>query len=254
VHLDEEQVQRLLHGELSPRVERSAREHVAGCGDCRRHLAEAEREESEVLALLRAVDDPLPLRTSAGGVAAMAELASAPAHARDLAWFRRAAGIIVAVGIAGAAYAVPGSPVRGWVHAIVQKLGGRPETSGVAPAPGGSPAQGSGISVLPEQKLLILFKSDQGDGQVFVSLTDGTEVQVHAPTGAATFTSGVGQLVIDVRDPSATFEIEIPGSAPWVEIQAGTDRIFLKEGARVTTSGSKRAVGGYLLRFAPSGS
>ncbi|HEY3156681.1 MAG TPA: hypothetical protein VGK76_08675 [Candidatus Eisenbacteria bacterium] len=166
---------------------------------------------------------------------------------------RRVAAILIVVGIAGAAYAVPGSPVRKWVHAIAQKMGGRPgRTPG--PAPGESPAIGSGISVLPEEKLLILFKSAQGDGQVFVSLTDGPEVQIHAPTGAASFTSSTDQLLIDVQDPSATFEVQIPRSAPWVEIQTGTGRVFLKEGQRVTTSRSKDAVGGYLFRLAPSGS
>lgn len=255
MHLDEEQVQRFLHGELPPRAESAARDHVAGCADCRRRLADAERDENEVHALLRAVDDPPPPRISAEAVAAGAREGAAPgASVLHFAWLRRAAAILLVVGIAGAAYGLPGSPVRKWVHAIVQKLGGRPGPSGVGPAPVESPAIGAGISVLPEQELLILFKSAQGDGQVFVSLTDGPEVQVHAPTGAATFTSSADQLVIDVRDPSATFEIEIPRSAPRVEIQTGAGRIFLKEGPRITTSESTSAVGGYLFRLAPSGS
>ena len=252
MHLDEEQVQRLLHGELTAQAESDAREHVAGCIDCRRRLAEAEREEKEVHALLRAVDDPAPPRISAEAVAARAQagVAAGP-RAGDLAWLRRAAAILVVVGIAGAAYAVPGSPIRQWVHAIVQKLGGRPGPT-TGPAPGDSTAIGAGISILPEQKLLILFRSAKGDGQIFVSLTDEPEVQVHAPTGAAAFTSSAGQLLIDVQDPSATFEVEIPRSAPWVEIQTGIGQVFLKEGERVTTKGSKDAVGGYLFRLAPS--
>jgi hypothetical protein len=254
VHLDEEQVQRLLHGVLPSQAAGDARAHVAVCIDCRRRLAEAERQEDEVHALLRAVDDPVPPRISAEAVAARAQQAGAAAGARvgDLSWLRRAAAILVVVGIAGAAYAVPGSPVRKWVHAIVEKMGGRPGPT-PGPAPGESPAIGAGISVLPEQKLLILFKSAEGDGQVFVSLTDEPEVQVHAPTGAAGFTSSADQLLIDVQDPSATFEVEIPRSAPWVEIQTGKGRVFLKEGERVTTKGSKDAVGGYLFRLAPSG-
>ena len=251
MHLEEEQVQRLLHGELPAQAESDARQHVAGCIDCRRRLAEAEREENEVHALLRAVDDPAPPRISAEAVAARAQagVAAGP-RVGDLAWLRRAAAILVVVGIAGAAYAVPGSPIRKWVHAIVQKLGGRPGPT-PGPAPGDSTAIGAGISVLPEQKLLILIRSAEGDGQVFVSLTDEPEVQVHAPTGAAAFTSSAGQLLIDVQDPSATFEVEIPRSAPWVEIQTGTGQVFLKEGERVTTKGSKDAVGGYLFRLAP---
>ncbi len=71
MHLDEEQVQRLLHGELSRPVETSAREHLAGCSDCRRRVAEAQREEEEVYALLSHVDHPGP-RIDAGAVAARA--------------------------------------------------------------------------------------------------------------------------------------------------------------------------------------
>jgi len=206
-----------------------------------------------VHALLHAVDDPAPPRISAEAVAVRAQaprVAPGPPVV-DLAFLRRAAAILIVVGIAGAAYAVPGSPVREWVHAIVERMGGRPAPT-PGPAPGESPAIGAGISVLPGQRLLILFQSAEGDGQVFVSLTDEPEVQVHAPTGAASFTSSADQLLIAVQDPSATFEVEIPRSAPWVEIQTGKGQVFLKEGERVTTKGSKDAVGGYLFRLAPS--
>jgi hypothetical protein len=248
-HLDEEQLQRLLHRELPARAESAAREHVAGCVECRRRLSEAEQEEAEVHGLLHAVDVPPP-RIRAEAVALRAELDTVAARTRGSAWLRRAAGVLLAVGIAGAAYAVPGSPVRGWVHAVVEQLGGPRQRPAPAPAPG--IAVGAGISVLPEEKLSILFKLAQGDGQVFVSLTDGPEVRVHAPTGAATFTSGSGRLLIDVRDPSAAFEVQIPRSAPWVEIRVGGDRVFLKEASGVTTRGSTGAVGGYLLRLTPS--
>ena len=260
MHLDEEQIQRLLHGEQPPQTERSAREHMAGCADCRRRLAEAEREEREVHALLRAVDNPPP-RIGAEAVAARA--AAASERARDSVWLRRAAGIILAAGIAGAAYAVPGSPVRAWVDAIAQKIGGGgSEPSAVAPAPGTSTVGVSGIAVLPGKRLQILFKAPeggQGGGQVLVCLTVGSEVQVRAPDGAATFTSRADQLLINNRSPSAaarpdTFEIEIPSDAPWVEIRVGGDRIFLKEGPRVTTGGSIGPDGGYVLPLTrPSG-
>jgi len=251
MHLDEGQLQRLLHGELSPPAERSAREHVVRCPDCSRRLADAEREENEVHALLRVLDDPPP-PVRAEAVAAKAEAVTGNARRRDLAWLRRAAAILLAVGIAGAAYAVPGSPVRRWVHSIVQKMSGRPEPAGVASPPEHAGKDVSGIAVVPGQKLLILFTSPQAGGQILVSLTDGSEVQVRAPADAATFTSTADQLLIANRGSSATFEIRIPGDAPWVEIRAGSDRVFLKQGTLVTTSGSTNTGGSYLLRLKPS--
>lgn len=252
MHLDEEQLERLRHGELSSRAERSAREHVVGCPDCSRRLAEAERDEGELFELLRVLDNPPP-RIQAEAVAAKAEAMTADTRRRDLAWLRRAAAILLAVGIAGAAYAVPGSPVRRWVHTIVERMSGRPEPSGFAPAPIDSPQKDvSGIAVVPGQRLLIHFTSPQSGGQILVSLTDGSEVQVRAPADAATFTSSADQLLIDNRSSSATFEIRIPGDAPWVEIRVGSDRVLLKQGALVTTSGSTNAGGSYLLRLTPS--
>jgi len=213
---------------------------------------EAEREEADVHTLLRALDDPPP-RTSPEGVAARAGAVAVGVRAHDSAWLRRAASILLAVGIAGVAYAVPGSPVRGWVRVLVRKVGGRSEPSTMPPYPKDSHAGVSGIALLPGQKFLILLKSAQGGGQALVSLTDGPEVQVRAPAGAATFTSSADQLLIDNRDSLATFEIRIPRDAPWVEIQVGGARVFLKEGPRVTTTGFTSAAGGYVLRLTPSG-
>ncbi len=249
MHLDEEQVQRFLHGELTPPVETAVGEHLAACPDCRGRLAEAEREENQVYALLRHVDHPPP-RVDARAVIARA-------RAPDLGWGRWAAGILLALGFAGAAYAAPGSPLPAWVEAVVEWMGGRPDRSPVAPAPPQTPLLDpgvAGIAVAPGRELVILFTSPQAEGSAHVSLTDGAEVVVRAPINAATFTSDVDRLVIDNQGSAATFEIQIPRGAPRVEIRVGGDRIFLKEGPRVATAKSADTRGPYLLRLAPSGS
>jgi len=110
--------------------------------------------------------------------------------------------------------------------------------SAQAPDPGVA-----GIAVAPGRALVILFTSPQVEGQAQVSLTDGTEVVVRAPSGTATFTADVDRLVIDNPGSRATFEIQIPRAAPWVEIRVQGVPIFLKEGSRVT--------GSYLLPLTP---
>jgi hypothetical protein len=92
---------------------------------------------------------------------------------------------------------------------------------------------------------------------VQVSLTDGDEVQVRAPIGAAAFTTDVDRLVIDNHGSSATFEIQIPRTAPQVEIRVTGTPIFRKDRDRITagqqsTDGHGR--GSYLLPLTPSGS
>lgn len=251
MHLDEERVQRVLHGELSPAVERAARAHLSGCAECRRSLAEAEREDREVNALLQMIDEPVPA-VRAEAVALRAELMTAASRTQHPTWLRRAAAVVLVAGIAGAAYAVPGSPLRKWVHSITERMAGRPEGMGGRPEGNTAHDSGttgvSGISVDAGQRLVVLFSGDGLGGQVRVTLADALQVQIQAPAGSATFTSKSEYLLIVVKNPAANFDVRVPRSAPWVEIRAGDDRVFLKEGQRISTSGSS-AAGGYVLRL-----
>src|SRR5688572_31719644 len=103
MHLDDERVQRLLHGELEPAGERLARQHLAACEDCRTRVDEARAEEHRIFALLREVDHPAP---DADPRAILA--AGRGPRAR---WERWAAGLLLVAAAGGAAYAAPGSPL-----------------------------------------------------------------------------------------------------------------------------------------------
>jgi anti-sigma factor RsiW len=218
MHLDVEQLQRLLDHELRPPEDEAIREHLAQCAACRARVAEEERAEAEFHAQLRQLDHAPP-RISAAQIAARAR---APGFGR-LRW---AAAVVLALGLAGAAYAAPGSPLRGWVRAALTWVRGEERGGGNV----------AGVAVVPGQSLVIAFASRQPSAEVQVILTDGPEVVVRAPLGAATFTSDVERLVIhssgDAR--GVVFEIEIPRAAPHVEIQVQEQRRFLKQGPVVT--------------------
>jgi hypothetical protein len=177
-----------------------------------------------------------------------AEAVAARARAPQFAWKKWAAGIGLTFGLASTAYAVPGSPLPGWIGTIIEQLGGGPGRSTQAPAPAqsGEPAL-AGIALVPGRELVILFTSSQPQAQARVSLTDGAEVVVRASSGAATFTSEVDRLIIDNMASAATFEIRIPRVAPRVEIRVGDHRIFLKDGPHITTEQPPEAQGFYLL-------
>jgi hypothetical protein len=229
MHLDEEQVQQLLHGELAESDERAARAHLEGCPECEARLAEATRDAAMMSALLGHLDHPAP------GVTA--EVIASRAHGPGGGRLRWAAGVLLALGAAGAAYAVPGSPVRSWVAAIAEWIQGRPEPARLAPvAPQSSGPALAGIAVIPGPRFVIQFTTPQVEGRASVSLTKGTEVVVQGPIGAATFTSGVDRLVIENAGSVADFDIQIPEAAPWVEIRVGNVRVLLKEGSRITTA------------------
>lgn len=245
-HLDEERVERLVHGELEPSHDALEREHLASCASCRERVTEAERDDAEVNALLRLLDHPLP-RVSAQTIIAIA-------RPRDVAWGRWAAGILLVATLGGAAYAAPGSPLRRLVQSAASLLGRgddpRPATQ--APAPNAEAAgTGGGIAVEAGRALLIQFTSHQQAGEARITLTDSDMVTVRAPNGAATFTSDVDRLIVDNSGSLSSFEIQIPRTAPRVEVRVGTVQRYLKDGARIVARTPADAQGAVQLPLAP---
>ncbi len=246
MHLDEEQVQRLLDRELSMQEEIRVREHLAGCSECRRRVADAEREGEQVRALLGVVDDPPP--------SVDVETIAARAQGRDLTWVRRAAIILLALGVGGAVYAAPGSPVKAWVDALAGRIGSHAKPPGSVPVPSqGSDQRVAGIAVNPGQRFVLLFTSSQSEGRARVSLAEGADVVVRAPLGAVTFTSGVDELLIRNEGSSASYEVQIPRAAAWVEIRVDGELRFTKAGSRIITGGRVDPSGTYIVTFEPSG-
>jgi hypothetical protein len=240
MHLDEEQIWRALHGELGPQVEVSVREHLVECAFCSEQVAEARREETGVYTLLSQVDHPPP--------PVAAEVLVARARTARRGWQRWAAAVLLALGFAGAAYAAPGSPVRAWVNAALARMSAAPRRPPPSPTSRQGPGPSvAGIVVAPGRALVIAFTSRQATGDAFVSMTDSAEVTVHAPIGAATFTSEPDRLVIHNQGSSANFEIEIPTGAPLVEIRVGDERRLLKEGPRVTPQSTATGRSGYYI-------
>lgn len=243
MHLDEEQLQRLLHGELTADVGLETRNHVAQCGECRERLVNAERDERETFALLRQVDHPLPVVDAA--------VLAARARGIGLVWGRWAAGILLFLGAAGAAYALPGSPVREWIRSAAAWIAPEDRASPAPRQAETSTARAAGIAAAPGKNYVIVFLSHDSAGQARVSLTDGAEVTVRAPSGAARFTSAADRLLIDSRGSGAVFEIGIPRTAPRLEIRVAGKRVFLKQGERVAAPHAADVEGRYVIDLSP---
>jgi hypothetical protein len=234
-HLDEDRIQALLHGELPEAEATAAREHAGGCPECSRPLEAAGEEERMVSNLLARLDVPAP-RIEIGSVLAAASDVSTSGVRDGSRWNRRVAGVLLALGIGGAAYAIPGSPVRRWVNDLIPGAFVRdaPSETGVPGTVAPSPSLG-GIAVTPGPSFLIAFPRPSG-GEVRISLVEGDHVVVRAPAGGASYESGPDGLVIDAGQAPITFTIDIPRSAPHVEIRVAGARIFLKEGDRTEPS------------------
>jgi len=226
MHLDEETIQRLVDDELTPERALAARQHLAACEPCRHRANEAKAERLAAEGWLRIVDVPAP-PVDMGSILRAAP--RRPSHR-----MRWAAGFLVALGAAGAAYALPGSPVRAWVDDAVHWVSGRREAeTSVPPSRGPEPSMPTvaGISVAPGRHLVVVFVRRQEGASVRVSLNDGADVRVTGPSGSASFVSEAERLVIDNRPMPVAFDVRIPRAAPRVEIQVAGERILLKEGA-----------------------
>jgi hypothetical protein len=248
-HLDDELVERVLHGELSPASEVTVRAHLAGCAICQTTLREAEREEARIVALLRSLDRPAPrieydVVAAASGrrpaaasspAAALSSRHSIVRHSFARRSGRWAAAALFALGVGGAAYALPGSPLPRLLRRLIPWTE-RPATD-TPPAPPAAPATGSGggITVDPGERLTIVFRSAPATGHAIVSLTEAGRVSVRAISGGASFTSDVDRVTIDATGTATGFEIAIPRTAADVEIVAGGRSIFRKTGPRVET-------------------
>ncbi|MFL5471860.1 MAG: hypothetical protein ACJ8A6_00315 [Gemmatimonadales bacterium] len=237
MHLDPEQLERTLHGELRPN-DGLVREHLAECQQCRLRVSEAERDEAWIMEQLRRLDHrqpSLPVPISSG----------APHRAGWSRPQRLAAGLALTVAAAGAAYAVPGSPLPRAVHHVVSLLQGtiRPAPAAPLPVPVTSRSQ-SGIAVAPGNHFAIVFSGAAASATL--SLTQSEDVLVRA-LDPANFQSDVDRLLVESKTPGAKFEVEIPRSAPSVEIRVGGRVVFRKDSSRIDTSALKWEDGSYRL-------
>jgi hypothetical protein len=214
MHLDEERIQRLLHDELSS-AGAETRLHLESCVACRGLVEEARAEERRIFGLLSQVDHPIAApdprsllaerRTYGGG------------------WGRRAAAVILGAAIAGAAYALPGSPLPAALDRLLDIGGSRDSLPATRTDRDSTPP--AGIAVTAEEGLVIRLVSEGEDAVASIELTEDEEVAVRAVRGGASFTSDPGRLTVRSSGP-VRLEIRIPRTAKSVEVLAGSTPVF----------------------------
>jgi len=241
MHIDEERLQRLLDRELIAVEEMAARTHLKDCAPCRTELERLISEDERIASTLRHLDHP------AAPVSLPAVVARAGRPGRR--WPRWAAATILAVALAGGAYAVPGSPVRRWVDRVLIPA---PSPAPI-PRAQAQPATMGGIAVAPGARLEIVFVAPDSGSRVIVRLTTAGEAAVRGPNGGATYTADVGRVIVDARNGAADFDVDIPAAARWVKIRAGTRVILVKEGGQLRAleagGGSLAGNGPFVLRL-----
>ncbi len=238
MHLDEEQIQRVLHAELTPAAGQEVESHLAGCAACRSRVDDAQREESRIFGLLRELDHPLPR---------IPDDIVMVGSGRGPRWGRLAASILLGIFAAGAAYAASGRPLPRIFQRLVEWVAQKPAPNPPATTPSEGQAPERGIAVPAGDRLVILFSTTRTGGLATISLTDDAEVEVRTLHGEASFTSDLDRLQVESRSDSTRFQVLIPRRAALIEVQVGGRRVFLKEGDRVVTPARPDPRGDYLI-------
>lgn len=246
MHLNDEQIQRTLHDELTPHDGAEVRAHAAECATCRASIEQARTDAQTIDALLMHLDHALP-RPRAATIIRRAQ-------PRSWRWIHSAAALCVLT-LGGVAWAAPGSPLPALARRLVALVRGAPpgvsRPQAAAPpalqsdAPE-SPPDFAGIAVAPGRRLVIVLSSVERGGAVRVTLTDNGDLVVRAPTGTATFTSTDDRLVIATTGVGTVVELAIPRAAPYVEIRIHGRRVLSADRGGVTT-GVALTSGRYVL-------
>jgi hypothetical protein len=239
MHLDDERTQRWLHAELDGPARQQVEAHLAACTECQAQVAAAEAEEGWIRARLGDLPDPRPVSSTAG----------LRGRANSLRRWRWAATIVLSCAAAGTAYAMPGSPLPGWVERIGAWVSGRASSPPPAPMePEPAPATPSGI-VLPVEPSLTIQMVGAAGGEVRVVVVDSGGVAVRVRAGQAAFTTSPGLLVVESGAAGIRIEVEVPRGAPMVSVEAAGRRLFLVQHGAVEAAPARDSGGGYRLGF-----
>jgi hypothetical protein len=238
MHLDDEQLQRMMHGELAPASRTVVHAHLDACADCRERLDQEARDEERIFSLLRAIDGPVP--------ALGAPPLDSRARSRRHPWAARVAAMLGGLAIAGAAYAAPGSPVRAFVRRLISHPP-RLASVRVAQPARVEAAPAAGIAIAPGRHLTIDVTAAPSSGVTTVGISDGNEVIVRAFGGRPAFRSEVDRLVVANTANVAALVIDIPRSAPSVDVRLGGRRLLRKSGAAVVSAAPHDSAGRYVL-------
>lgn len=222
MHASEEVLQRLVDGELSEKERTAWEMHLGSCPECRNEYHQLQQLSANVDSLL----------TSASGPSRrvrFSDIVQTAAIRRQGRMRRNVAGILLAFGLAGAAYAMPGSPLPALFRSVgdLFKGGGSPAPlESDSPSPSPSP---SGISVHPGESFSIVFEPTEAGGEATLVWSAGAEVAVTTDPGAAQFSSAPGILTIRIRRADASVRIEIPTAARQLTVLSEERVLFQAE-------------------------
>lgn len=223
----------LLDGELGRGDADRIRRHLSGCSTCRARRDELRGAEETVRRALAGTGSTVDLEAARRSV--KRRLEAEPREPREPRGPRPAlarAAAVALVLLGGAAIAVPGSPVRGWLDGLFDPDPAPEPPAVTAPDPGpgtdGDEAGPAEIRLAPASGSVVVELVDAEPGtRVLVVRVDRESGGVTAGTGAR-FRTASGRTV--VTGASGEVRVEIPRGAATARVIANGRVLLRKEG------------------------
>lgn len=237
MHLDDESLERLLHGELDPGHEATVRRHLANCPSCEARLEETRDLESRLPGLLATLDHEAP------EIDWNSALRSPSRRAR--AGSRIAASIAFLLLAGGILYAFPGSPVPGWIDRLRGSV-----ATGTHPGMGSHSeieTAVSGLSVRPAGPFDIVFEDSQAIGTIRLRLVRTPDVEIRVLGSPVQLESGPDRVTFSNAISESSYEILVPESASSIRVQVDGEEVFRTQRGQVQSAGLPDSTGFYVL-------
>ena len=188
--------------------------------------------DEELSALFRSIDHPAP--------ALRADRVMALSRARRVrrSTFLAAASLVLAATVASAA--VPGSPVRTFIHRAFA-LGAPRVRAGAPPrTQAADDAVARGIAFVPEHGARVTFASAQPMGSLRVRLTSGASLRVTQTSADrdAEFALTPDGVSVSNAGSTASYEILIPATIAEARIHIAGKSVYSKTGAELSCDGT----------------
>jgi hypothetical protein len=198
--------------------------HLRDCPTCTDRLDEATARAVAVAEALASLDEPVDVRSAKVAVRRRLDAVRGGVHAGRGWWHAhvgRAAAVLLLT--AGAASALPWSPVRDWwAGAPAEPLTGSDPAGGVGATQGSPPA---GISVaVPRGSIAVIVRGAEPGSVIEVVWVDRPTARVSAPAGSQ-FTYADGRAEVDAA--AGPVEVELPRDAALASLEVD-GRLFLE--------------------------
>lgn len=251
-HTDEGLLQAYIDGEVTDEAKASIVAHLGACAECDRELAELRVAATSFRSAMSVMNKDGDLAAARERVM-RAHKAVIPMESRRglqrvaAGSLARAAALVMLIA-GGAAAMIPGSPLRRWIGASIERI-----SNAIAPAPSAPPVvtatapaevtremvPGAETSIAPVNgRVRVNVFATAGGGQLSVRLVDGDRASVQADSSAhaVAFRSAPGRIeILNLGTSDAV--IELPRSLRGAAIDVNGKPFYVKEGDVVRVTG-----------------